>query len=460
MDLWSDFIGWITGEAEKPAEPLVLGAELKCPWGTAHSYLYVDSDDIDINNLPQAHVEDCMANYNIYPFGKCIYRMGQPCELFFCLADRWENSEPQNVIVNGREIITTKSTLICQTSGTEIRAVTTGQDALYAKELMLYKDMNENYPGLLEILLDPYGSLYLDGEMYETAFRFLDDCLARHGGELSIEFVYGEVEPEGKMIKVIMERLDPDSNHDLSAYDISVLMQLGESVTSFENIKAKGRERAEEIRTDPIKRWFEAHKKFTSELKEELEQAVCAVILFSSIETVAPIEGPPGSLVPKAGIGGAGVPATINPDLNEYYIIGALPGGMQPQLPVFGAGDMGGSNTSWYKPDGSINYPPNNGAVLGTEVNMTLKPGDTFGRYGNIGEKSNFVTQTGTDASKLALPPNTDPTIYQEFEVIKEIPETIQSEIAPWGDSPGGGLQYELPKPILQLIKEGYIVPK
>ena len=26
--------------------------------------------------------------------------------------------------------------------------------------------------------------------------------------------------------------------------------------------------------------------------------------------------------------------------------------------------------------------------------------------------------------------------------------------------SAGGGLQYELPKPILQLIKEGYIVPK
>ena len=119
-----------------------------------------------------------------------------------------------------------------------------------------------------------------------------------------------------------------------------------------------------------------------------------------------------------------------------------------------------GTDTSWYKPDGSINYPPNNGAVPGTEVNMTLKPGDTLGRYGNIGEKSNFVTQTGTDASKLALPPNTNPAIYQEFEVIKEIPGTIQAEIAPWGGSAGGGLQYELPKPILQLIKEGYIVPK
>lgn len=98
--------------------------------------------------------------------------------------------------------------------------------------------------------------------------------------------------------------------------------------------------------------------------------------------------------------------------------------------------------------------------MSGTEVNMTLKPGSTLGRYGNIGEKSNFVTQTGADASKLALPPNTNPAIYQEFEVIKEIPGTIQAEIAPWGGSAGGGLQYELPKPILQLIKEGYIVPK
>ena len=96
----------------------------------------------------------------------------------------------------------------------------------------------------------------------------------------------------------------------------------------------------------------------------------------------------------------------------------------------------------------------------GTEVNITLKPGDTIGRYGHIGEKSNFVTQTGADANQLALPPNTDPTIYQEFEVIKAIPDTKQSVVAPWGGSEGGGLQYELPKSILQLIREGYIVPK
>ena len=78
----------------------------------------------------------------------------------------------------------------------------------------------------------------------------------------------------------------------------------------------------------------------------------------------------------------------------------------------------------------------------------------------NIGLKSDFVVQTGANASKLALPPNTDSNIYQEFEVVKEIPKTIQSRVAPWGGSAGGGLQYELPMPILQLIKEGYIVPK
>ena len=91
---------------------------------------------------------------------------------------------------------------------------------------------------------------------------------------------------------------------------------------------------------------------------------------------------------------------------------------------------------------------------------MTLQPWDIIGRYGYIGDKSNFVTQAGADPSKLSLPPNTDPSIYQEFIVIKEIPGTRQAEILGWGGSEGGGLQYELPMPILQLLKEGYIIPK
>lgn len=54
--------------------------------------------------------------------------------------------------MNGKEIITTKSILLCRTSGAEIKAVTTGQDAIFAKEVIFYKEMIENYPGLLGIL--------------------------------------------------------------------------------------------------------------------------------------------------------------------------------------------------------------------------------------------------------------------------------------------------------------------
>ena len=138
----------------------------------------------------------------------------------------------------------------------------------------------------------------------------------------------------------------------------------------------------------------------------------------------------------KDGLTGAGLVGTEKADALlvsqkvEYQNVLDLRnvnGGLESE----GKAVKSGIDTSWYKPDGSINYPPNNGAVPGTEVNMTLKPGGTLGRYGNIGEKSNFVTQTGADASKLALPPNTNPAIYQEFEVIKEISGTIQAEIAP-----------------------------
>ena len=107
-----------------------------------------------------------------------------------------------------------------------------------------------------------------------------------------------------------------------------------------------------------------------------------------------------------------------------------------------------------------MNYPPNNGAVPGAEEVVTLKPGKTIGRYGNIGDKSNFVTKPGASADKLSLPPTTSPDIYQEFVVVKPIPQTTRATIKAWGGSSGGGIQYELPMPIKQLIKEGYIVPK
>ena len=58
----------------------------------------------------------------------------------------------------------------------------------------------------------------------------------------------------------------------------------------------------------------------------------------------------------------------------------------------------------------------------------------------------------------LSLPPTTSPSLYREYIVVKEIPNTIKAEIAAWGSSSGGGIQYELPSPILELIKEGYLI--
>ena len=106
-----------------------------------------------------------------------------------------------------------------------------------------------------------------------------------------------------------------------------------------------------------------------------------------------------------------------------------------------------------------MNWPPNNGAIPRTERVITLQPGQTIGRYGNIGPNSNFVTRPGANPNTLSLPPGTSPNVYQQFRVVKPIPQTTQSTIAPWGGSPGGGTQFQLPKPITQLIREGYIVP-
>lgn len=125
------------------------------------------------------------------------------------------------------------------------------------------------------------------------------------------------------------------------------------------------------------------------------------------------------------------------------------------------AGDKlsGGSQpNSWYNSDGSLNYPPNNGAVVGTDKNITLEVGKRLGRYGEIKNNSQYVTDANSSPNTLSLPPNTDPNLYTEFEVIKSIPKTTSSIVAPWGTSPGGGTQYYLPNDINWLLRNGYII--
>ena len=122
--------------------------------------------------------------------------------------------------------------------------------------------------------------------------------------------------------------------------------------------------------------------------------------------------------------------------------------------------ENGNPGSSWYSEDGSMNYPPNNGAIPGTESNTTLQVGRNLGRYGGIGPQSDFVCEPGASPDSLSLPPTTDPSIYNELQVVKPIPGVIQSTVAPWGGSTGLGLQYQLPMPIQWYLDNKYLVLK
>lgn len=58
-----DPIVWLTNKVL--TIPLVLGAELKCSCGSKHRYLLLETDDIEINGVPKACVDDCEAFTNI-----------------------------------------------------------------------------------------------------------------------------------------------------------------------------------------------------------------------------------------------------------------------------------------------------------------------------------------------------------------------------------------------------------
>ncbi|WP_312901931.1 glycohydrolase toxin TNT-related protein [Chryseobacterium taichungense] len=110
------------------------------------------------------------------------------------------------------------------------------------------------------------------------------------------------------------------------------------------------------------------------------------------------------------------------------------------------------------------NWPPNRGAS-GT-INTTLKKGGIFDRYGgwieengSFQDKGTFAGKDGTPYTERALPKGADGKPYNRYEILKDIPGVSEGEIIPWFGEKGGGIQYELPASINDLIKEGYIKP-
>ena len=269
-------------QPEKKPETLVFGAELKCPCGFRHSFLIVPTDNLNTDNLPSAHVWDSKAFVNIDPFGTCT--LGLECEQMIELEDRWQNIEPQNVLMGNDEVITMKSTLTCKKSGMWIVPVNSGQDGQAAKRILreaaLVSEMKQKYPGLLEILKDPYGSLYLHDGMCENAIQFLEDSLRRNG-DMEMASLYGEYDLEGQLIRSAL-------GHLLVTCDVSRLELFVEGLSTrgvingmeevpgwdarilneemLEMVRREYPETAERIETESYYRWQEEHKKALSVL--------------------------------------------------------------------------------------------------------------------------------------------------------------------------------------------------
>lgn len=304
---WNTF-AWLFGKQEEPPERLVLGAELECMLGSEHSYLIVKAKGMDINKLPGACVLDRKEFENIMPFGYCSF-LGCPCKDVMKLEERWENLEPQKMNDNGEEIITTKSSLLCKTAGGWIDAVTSGQHGVFAMqwaELQTLKhEFEEKYPGLLEILTDPCGSLYLNEGMYKVALQFLEYCVNKNRGELSLATVYASDDLEGMLMKATLVHLLPDIGSARQESFLSVLKARSGTINMhnesdwsanllnkkmLERLKTYCADMAEKIETSGMRKRLKENGQFTrSKVKNVIDMEYRFKLGYSTTE-ILPIQ--------------------------------------------------------------------------------------------------------------------------------------------------------------------------
>lgn len=113
-----------------------------------------------------------------------------------------------------------------------------------------------------------------------------------------------------------------------------------------------------------------------------------------------------------------------------------------------------GVDPGWVKPDGNVDWPPNNG-FSGTPEPVSLRPGVRIDRYGSA--NGGFLSPAGTPFDQRALPNGSANSQFTTYEVVKPLPVN-SGPAAPWFGQPGGGTQYQLRGGnVQQMIDEGYI---
>ena len=130
------------------------------------------------------------------------------------------------------------------------------------------------------------------------------------------------------------------------------------------------------------------------------------------------------------------------------------PPAVNPTTEQLASAERLGVDPRWVKPDGTIDWPPNNG-FDGPPIELTLANGTKIDRYGS--NNGGFLSPEGTPFDQRALPNNSVNSKFQTFVVVKPLPVN-SGKIAPWFGKPGGGTQYQLKDTnVKKLIEDGYL---
>ncbi|CAO4176400.1 hypothetical protein CFFPNG_02771 [Methylorubrum aminovorans] len=119
------------------------------------------------------------------------------------------------------------------------------------------------------------------------------------------------------------------------------------------------------------------------------------------------------------------------------------------------AAEKYGVDPKWIKPDGAVDWPPNNGFTGSPKVE-TLQTGTRLDRYG--GEGGSFLAPAGTPFAQRALPSSSAQQPYHSYVVLKPLPVEAGPS-TPWFGQPGGGMQYKLLEEasVRDLIDQGFL---
>lgn len=168
-----------------------------------------------------------------------------------------------------------------------------------AKEIELIRGMEEKYPGLLDILKEPYGSLYLKEGMYQAALQFLEERVEENGGEVWILELYSDRSLENILIASCLEKLLQVCGARSENLVIELLNVMGKkkgmesgwdvytlNKEMIEMLKQGCEDTAKKIETKALSRWSEEHKQLLDLYSEGfMELAYLELIYYWSMNT-------------------------------------------------------------------------------------------------------------------------------------------------------------------------------